>query len=176
MQTIAFTVIGEPVTKGSVTAFVPKRADGSFATRPDGSPLVVKTDDTGRRGKAAAMTLANAALAARVEADAARYLTEALAVTLAFVHVRPRSHYGTGRNAQTVKGSAPAYPAKRPDVDKLTRHVLDACKGVLYNDDGQIVRLTVIEDYGDPARTEVTVAPLAQQTVAELLQPQLLAA
>ena len=175
MQTIAFTVIGEPVTKGSVTSFVPKRADGSYARRADGSPLVVKHDDMGRRGKAAAVTLANAALAARTEARAPFYRHEALAITLTFIHVRPRSHYGTGRNAHAVKGSAPAYPAKRPDVDKLTRHVLDACKGVLYHDDGQIVRLTVIEDYGDPARTEVTLAPMAAQTTAALTHPQLLA-
>ena len=34
-------------------------------------------------------------------------------------------------------------PVKKPDIDKLTRAVLDGLKGVVYHDDGQVVDLIV---------------------------------
>ena len=49
-----------------------------------------------------------------------------VAVQVEFYMPRPRTHYGTGRNAGTIRTSAPGRPATRPDVDKLARAVLDA--------------------------------------------------
>ena len=40
---------------------------------------------------------------------------------LGFDLPRPAGHSGTGRNAGTVKPSAPTYPTVAPDLDKLTR-------------------------------------------------------
>jgi Holliday junction resolvase RusA-like endonuclease len=51
-----------------------------------------------------------------------------LEVMLTWSLKRPNDHYGTGRNADRLKDSAPIYPTTRPDVDKLTRAVLDAVK------------------------------------------------
>lgn len=62
---------------------------------------------------------------------------------------RPRSHYGTGRNAQKVKGSAPVVPHQ--DVDNLLKGAMDAATGVLYLDDKQVVRVTAVKRYGQPA-------------------------
>lgn len=45
---------------------------------------------------------------------------------LAFYLPRPTGHYGTGRNAGTLRPSAPAHPGVKPDLDKLTRAVFDA--------------------------------------------------
>ena len=51
---------------------------------------------------------------------------------------RPKSHYGTGRNAGVVKASAPPRPSTQGtgDVDKLERNVLDGLQdaGTLVND------------------------------------------
>jgi Holliday junction resolvase RusA-like endonuclease len=51
---------------------------------------------------------------------------------------RPKSHYGTGRNADVVKASAPPRPSTHGtgDVDKLERNVLDGLQdaGTLVND------------------------------------------
>jgi Holliday junction resolvase RusA-like endonuclease len=73
-------------------------------------------------------------------------------VTLVFALGRPRTHYGTGRNAGQEKASAPHFPAGRPDVDKLARAVLDGLtEGGVLEDDGQVVSLvaTKIWAHGD---------------------------
>lgn len=57
---------------------------------------------------------------------------------------RPRSHYGTGRNAARVKPSAPTYPTTHGtgDVDKLARLVLDALEDVaILSNDAQVVEV-----------------------------------
>jgi crossover junction endodeoxyribonuclease RusA len=41
------------------------------------------------------------------------------------------------------------WPSVRPDVDKLTRAILDALTGVAYVDDGQVVATTQTKRYGD---------------------------
>lgn len=40
-------------------------------------------------------------------------------------------------------------PYIRPDIDKLSRAVLDGLTGVAYEDDEQVVKLTAIKEYGD---------------------------
>jgi len=45
---------------------------------------------------------------------------------MTFHLVRPKSHYGTGRNARVLKPGAPPFPTTRPDADRLARAVLDA--------------------------------------------------
>lgn len=62
---------------------------------------------------------------------------------------RPKSHYGTGKNAGKVKGSAPVVPHQ--DVDNLLKGAMDAASGVLYEDDKQVVRVTAVKRYGSPS-------------------------
>jgi len=40
-------------------------------------------------------------------------------------------------------------PYIRPDIDKLSRAVLDGLTGVAYEDDEQVVKLTATKEYGD---------------------------
>lgn len=68
-------------------------------------------------------------------------------VHLIFNMPRPRSHYRTGRFAHLLRDTAPTYAHKRPDIDKLTRAVLDALKGVAWLDDAQVVRLDATKRY-----------------------------
>jgi len=65
-------------------------------------------------------------------------------VEVTFTIARPGAHFGTGRNAMTLKPSAPGWPSKTPDLDKLIRSTLDAltASGVVYRDDAQVVELT----------------------------------
>jgi Holliday junction resolvase RusA-like endonuclease len=62
-------------------------------------------------------------------------------VDATFKYARPRNHFGTGRNATTVKPSAPIWKATAPDLDKLQRALGDALTqaGVIA-DDRLIVR------------------------------------
>ena len=40
-------------------------------------------------------------------------------------------------------------PFKRPDIDKLSRAVLDGLTGVAYEDDEQVVKLIAVKEYGN---------------------------
>lgn len=89
--------------------------------------------------------------AAVIEQWDAGMLAGAVQASLAFELARPRSHYGTGRNADELRPSAPTYPAGMPDLDKLVRAVFDAVTdaGVVWSDDAQVVRLTGSKRYAD---------------------------
>lgn len=55
------------------------------------------------------------------------------------------------------------FPATRPDVDKLSRAILDACTKVLWHDDGQVVDLDTHKRFGEP-HLELTVVNLDYPT------------
>lgn len=76
-------------------------------------------------------------------------MTGPVAVRLEFYRLRGTGHYGSGRNAQQLKPSAPAYPSTAPDIDKLSRLVLDSLTSVLFVDDGQVVDLGARERWAD---------------------------
>lgn len=75
--------------------------------------------------------------------------TRPLAVEITFTLPRPKGHWRTGRNATLLRDAAPAYPAGKPDVDKLARAVLDAIGSVghVWRDDAQVVDLTARKVY-----------------------------
>lgn len=82
-----------------------------------------------------------------------------VSVVLAFVLTRPRSHWGTGRNWQTLRASAPDRPTGRPDLDKLVRSTLDGLvMGGVIADDSQVVDLNAGKLYGAPAGVIVEVS------------------
>jgi len=90
-----------------------------------------------------------------VRGEAQRAFSEpllgAVSVVLLFQFPRPRGHYGTGRNRATVRPSAPLHPSGRPDIDKLTRAVLDGLTmGGAWKDDAQVVELMARKMYGAP--------------------------
>jgi Holliday junction resolvase RusA-like endonuclease len=89
-----------------------------------------------------------------------------VALALTFVMRRPLGHYGTGRNARKLKPRAPWYSAVRPDVDKLTRAVMDSLTGVAYRDDGQVAALRVAKVYGPRGAVTVEVHALPHHAKA----------
>jgi Holliday junction resolvase RusA-like endonuclease len=67
---------------------------------------------------------------------------------LVFRFPRPKVHFLYRRNGPpTLKGTAPEFVIRRPDLDKLVRSVLDAITGVLVRDDAQIVRIEAVKRY-----------------------------
>lgn len=79
-------------------------------------------------------------------------------VTVYFRLTRPRSHYGTGRNATVLRRGAPECPASKPDADKLLRAVLDALtQAGVYTDDAQVCRIEVCKMYSERPGADITV-------------------
>jgi Holliday junction resolvase RusA-like endonuclease len=142
MSTLEFTVLGRPQPAGSKRAF----------RHPSTSRIVVVDDAKGSRPWK--QQIAGAALAAKPDGE---FLAGPLAVELVFVLARPKGHFGTGRNATTVRASAPQLPIVKPDLDKLSRAVLDACTGVVWHDDAQVVDKRARKTYGSPERCEVRI-------------------
>jgi crossover junction endodeoxyribonuclease RusA len=58
-------------------------------------------------------------------------------------------HFGIPKPKSAPKKRR-VWPDKRPDLDKLTRAVLDALTYVVFADDSQVVELSASKDYGAP--------------------------
>jgi Holliday junction resolvase RusA-like endonuclease len=89
-------------------------------------------------------------------------ITAPVFVTVDFHYARPRSHYGTGRNAGTVRTSAPGrYHAQKPDVDKLCRALFDALTvaGAI-RDDSLVAWCEAHKWWADHSYMSVTVEPI----------------
>ncbi len=87
-------------------------------------------------------------------------LTGAIKLTIQFYRPRPRSHFGSGKNSDKLKPSAPAHPITRPDNSKLVRAVEDALKGVVWKDDSQVVLGVQAKEFGECFRTNVIIEEL----------------
>lgn len=145
MSAVSFTVHGIPAPQGSKT---PWGSEANPNTRPWRAAVAASA--------AEAMT-GRAILAGPVYAKAL------------FVFPRPKAHYRTGKHAHELRPDAPRWHEKTPDADKLQRAIGDALTGIVLRDDAQIARWVVAKEYGDPARCELTIATLAQNTALELL-------
>jgi len=129
----SFFVPGIPVPKGSTRAFyVPKlnrcvtMQTNAAKQKPWASMISVMAQEAGCRA-----------------------VSGPISMHMEFIFPRPKSHYGSGKNASTVKASAPGYHTSKPDLDKLVRCVFDALTGVAWNDDSQCCHYNADKCYGD---------------------------
>lgn len=132
-EMITFFVPGTPVPKGSGKAFFNKNMKRA----------VVIQDNRERQQPWASMISYCAQQAGCALSPAP------IRVILQFVMPRPKSHYGTGKNAETLKLFSPEYHTSKPDLDKLIRCVKDALTGVAWKDDSQVCELVADKMYGE---------------------------
>lgn len=69
---------------------------------------------------------------------------------------RPKSHYGTGRNAGVLRAAAPPFPTNRNvgDIDKLLRSSFDALTDVgAIDDDSRIVAVHAYKHWAHSDRS-----------------------
>jgi Holliday junction resolvase RusA-like endonuclease len=86
------------------------------------------------------VAVVDAAVEARQKVEGYQPLTGAVALSMTFTLARPKSHFGTGRNAGVLRPSAPRRPSVKPDLSKLVRATEDALTTALvYRDDAQVV-------------------------------------
>lgn len=148
-ERVAFDVIGRPQQKGSKRPFMTPRVGGG---------VNVHVRDANPNAKPWALAVAaEAALAHRNR----ELIRGPVAVTLLFYFKRPKGHYGTGRNADRIRESAPWHMTTTPDLDKLARCAIDALSGTVIGDDAQIMELRANKRYGDPERVEITIEEAA---------------
>ena len=80
-------------------------------------------------------------------------IADPVAVEITFYFPRPKHHYGTGRNVEKLKPSAPKHctSCANGDLDKLVRSTFDSLAvrsgGSVIKDDSQVVQLTCNKRY-----------------------------
>ena len=126
-MTINFTIPGNPVPKARARTCRNRHTGKSFSFTPE----------TTRRWEEWVKLCA-------VEHAPPALLDGPLQVVLTFYLQRPPS---IPKRRQ--------HPDRKPDLDNLSKAVLDALQGIIFTTDSRIVRLDLWKHYGDPPRTEI---------------------
>lgn len=87
-------------------------------------------------------------------------ILNAVLLEVTFKFPRPATHYGTGKNINKLKLSAPEHHLKRPDCDNLVKFIMDALSGVYWKNDSQIIKLDVYKTYTE--RTPKTIISIKE--------------
>ena len=85
-----------------------------------------------------------------------------IAMTAEYIISRPKSHFGTGKNASKLKPSAPYWVGVKPDLSKIQRSTEDALTKVAYTDDARIVSLVTFKRYAAVGELPGAVLTVAQ--------------
>ena len=144
VNSFCFYVIGTPAPQGSKKAYI----SGGRAILVEQSAAV----------KPWRIDVANAAIdAAKVHGWTV--CDDPIRVDIIFYLRRPRGHYTKGGD---LRRSAPTYPDKKPDVDKLLRATLDGLgqANCIFTDDARVIGGMVWKRYsgtGNPTGAEITI-------------------
>jgi len=143
---IEFTVYGTPQPAGSKVGGL--RKDGRVFVRDAAKKSRPWKDDVARTA-ALAMVRGTSPDANGNEP----LLDGPVMVTMHFFVTRPKGHFGK----RGLRPSAPEFPTTRPDLLKFARGVEDACTGIVWRDDAQIISELLLKHYGEPARVEISI-------------------
>lgn len=144
-------VYGTPQQRGSKNPIALKNKDGSAKRRANGSIIVICPDDNKKSGDW--MTEVRMTAGALWRGD---LISEELVLEATFWFARPKSHYGTGKNAGKLKPTAPKHYGQVPDLSKLVRCLEDGLTKVVYVDD------RLIEGYGEVKKKWTTGSACAE--------------
>ena len=124
-QVARFVVEGDPKAQPRARSFARKLKDGR---------VVARVYDAGT----AEAWKTQVAAAAKPHRPATP-LTGPVSLQIEFRMKRPKSHYGTGRNANRLKPSAPVFHISKPDRNNLVKAVEDAMTQLgFWRDDAQV--------------------------------------
>lgn len=132
---IKFTVLGRPQQRGSKQPTAVYNREGKPVMK--NGRLILSAKDMNPKSKDWMQEIRSAA---QQHFGDRPLLTGPIELSVVFHFNRPKSHYGTGRNANKLKPSAPYCHAQSPDLAKLIRCAEDALTGQVWVDDKQVFR------------------------------------
>lgn len=144
----AFEVAGKPVAQGSMKAILHKHTKFPMV-KPDNEKALKAW-----RGKVAEEARD------RLPDWLLKPLDQPVFVSLVFVRERGDDYLKDG---VTLRKGARRYPETAPDVDKLTRAILDALTGVVFVNDSRVVTLVATKRYAEPGEAERTIIEVVPQ-------------
>lgn len=71
------------------------------------------------------------------------------------VGVEPPRSWSKRKRADALAGRV--LPIARGDIDNYLKSIMDACQGIVYRDDKQVVDVRAIKRYNDPSVTAISV-------------------
>lgn len=129
-----------------------------------GKPIAKKRPRFARRGRFTTTYSAQETEESKIMAQIISLLGEKwepikgpLSMSFIFEFERPKTHYGTGKNAGILKGSAPVFHIQKPDLDNLKKFYLDAMNELVFKDDSQVVDITAKKMWGSEGKTSVKI-------------------
>jgi Holliday junction resolvase RusA-like endonuclease len=141
---------------------IPQGSKRALLRKGSTTPIVV---DANRHGLANWRAQVSAYAMRERQTTGTHTYAGSVAVRLDFYLRRPENHYlpaNGKRPSPELRSDAPMYCIKAPDIDKLTRAILDALTDAgVWKDDAQVVKVVATKMYADPRLTgvEVHVAP-----------------
>jgi crossover junction endodeoxyribonuclease RusA len=152
---IRFEVFGIPAPKGSYRAI---NVGGRAIMVPSG-------DDNRKRGLRSWDQAVRLAAREHVgPVDVPPFVDVPIRVVMVFRLTRPAGQWGK----RGLKLSAPAFPATKPDIDKLARSTADSLKGIVYDDDSRIVEKRLIKLYAAPGQEGATIVVEQREPMTEI--------
>jgi len=83
-----------------------------------------------------------------------------LKVNSVFTFQRPKNHFGTGKNANVLKASAPYWKTSKGDLDNLLKFIGDALESVFWTNDSIICSGESKKIYGEVPGTQIDIMEL----------------
>ena len=82
-----------------------------------------------------------------------------LEIDIVFYMPIPKS-YSKKQKAEILSGRL--KHTKKPDIDNLTKSVLDALNGLAYADDSKIIKVAAEKQYSEKPRTELSIKEVSE--------------
>jgi len=146
---------GLPIPKGNVKAFVMKSGKAMVHHASNdlkGWELRIATEAQSEREKMTSHLTSRSINWARPQ-----IMEAPMKVMLDFVMLRPKSYPKTKWRPCT----------KRPDIDKLARAALDALTGIFFNDDSQVIDMTVTKRFTFPGESPGLIVRVQSMDLAD---------
>lgn len=148
MRTVTFFANGDPVAQPRPRAFARKMGNAYVAR--------VYNPDTADGWKREIVRVAGPFVEQR--------FTAAVHLGIELVFRRPKDHFkanGQYMGSPVLKADVPRFVTKKPDCDNCAKAVMDALTAAnLWNDDKQVVSLSIQKRYGEMPGAQITVSEI----------------